>query len=235
MRVFRDRVDAPTLTRSRTEELLAIAADGTPAIRVWRPPDVIAFGRRDARAPGFDRAKQIAEDQGFDPIERDVGGRAVAYPGETLAFAHAIPLRDGSGSIADRYERAATTLADALQEIGADVATGEPSASFCPGEHSIRVTGGGKLAGLAQRVRADAALVAGCLVVTRADARAIATVTEPVYDALSAPFDPTTVGSVAAAAGPSDPKRVARAVEDAFVHGPWGTGCRRIERFGGDA
>ncbi|GAB3695924.1 lipoate--protein ligase family protein [Halorubrum pallidum] len=235
MRVFRDRADESPLTRSRTECLLASAADGTPAIRVWRPPGVMAFGRRDARDPGFDRAVRIAEDRGFEPLERDVGGRAVAYPGDALAFEHAVPLTDASASIADRYDRATATVADALRGLGADVVAGEPPASFCPGDHSLRVAAGGKVAGLAQRVRADAALVAGCLVVTRADARAIATITDPVYEALAVPFDPTTVGSVAAAGGPSDPERVARAVEDAFVDGPWGNGRRRIDRVGDDA
>ncbi|MFD1569583.1 lipoate--protein ligase family protein [Halorubrum laminariae] len=233
MRVFRGLVGRSQVPRSRSADLLASAADGTPALRVWRPPGVLAFARRDARDPAFDRANRIAEDRGFEPIERDVGGRAVAYPGETLAFAHAVPLRGDSESIADRYERATSTLVDALRGLGADVVAGEPSASFCPGDHSLRVTGGGKVAGLAQRVRSDAALVAGCVVVTPTDAGAIAAVTEPVYDALSVRFDPASVGSVAAAGGPSDPDRVARTVEDAFVDGPWGSGRRRTERLGG--
>ncbi|WP_049983045.1 lipoate--protein ligase family protein [Halorubrum sp. BV1] len=232
MDVFRSRADRPVSDRSRTDGLLASAAGGTPALSVWRPPGVMAFGRRDVRDDGFDRAAQIAESRGFQPIERDVGGRAVAYPGETLAFAHAVPIAGASASITDRYERATETLIGALRELGADVVTGEPEASFCPGEHSIRAADGGKLAGLAQRVRADAALVSGCVVVTSTDADAIAAVTEPVYDALSVRFDPASIGSVAAAGGPATPDVVARAVEDAFADGPWGSGrCRtgRVE------
>ena len=234
MDVFRSRTDRPTAARSRTDDLLASAAGGTPALSVWRPSGVMAFGRRDARDDGFDRAARIAESRGYDPIERDVGGRAVAYPGETLAFAHAIPIDDASASITDRYERATETLVGALRGLGADVLTGEPEASFCPGEHSIRVAGDGKLSGLAQRVRADAALVSGCVVVTPTDAGAIAAVTEPVYDALSVRFDPASVGSVAAAGGPANPDAVARAVEDAFVDGPWGNGRRRTGRVADD-
>jgi lipoate-protein ligase A len=241
MRVLRGVAGDIDSDRERTAALLAAASDGTTGLRVWTPPRQVAFGRRDARAEGFDRAEKIAADRGFRPVERDVGGRAVAYAGETLAFAHAIPLnggdaaRDGSsGSIAGRYDRAVETVVDALRELGADVVAGEPPASFCPGDHSVRVAGGGKVAGIAQRVRADAALVAGCVVVAPGDASEIAAVSDAVYDALGVPFDPETVGSVATGGGPDDPERVARALEDAFVDGPWGDGSRRVERVGAD-
>ncbi|EMA66777.1 biotin/lipoate A/B protein ligase [Halorubrum aidingense JCM 13560] len=234
MRVLRGRLDDPEADREQTASLLAAAADGEPGLRVWSPPRQVAFGRRDAREDEFERAVRRAAERGFRAIERDVGGRAVAYTGRTLAFAHAIPTARGNGdadggeSIADRYERATETVLDALSGLDADVAAGEPSASFCPGDHSIRVAGGGKLSGIAQRVRSDAALVAGCLVVGTAESRAVADVTAPVYDALGVDFDPESVGSVAAAGGPDDVDAVASAVEDAFVDGPWGDGKRRV-------
>ena len=237
MRVLRGTASDPDADRERTAALLAAAGSGTPGLRVWTPARQVAFGRRDARAEGFDRAKRIAAERGFRPIERDVGGRAVAYAGETIAFAHAIPLggdaagRGSRGSIAARYDRAVETVVNALRGLDADVVPGEPAASFCPGDHSVRVADGGKVSGIAQRVRADAALVAGCVVVAPEDAGEIAAVSEVVYDALGVPFDPETVGSVAAAGGPGGPERVARALEDAFVGGPWGDGSRRIERI----
>ena len=240
MRVLRGTAGDPDADRERTAALLAAAGDGTAGLRVWTPARQVAFGRRDARAEGFDRAERVAADRGFRPVERDVGGRAVAYAGETLAFAHAVPLDgdaavdDARGSIAGRYDRAVEAVVDALRGLGAEVVAGEPPASFCPGDHSVRVAGGGKVAGIAQRVRADAALVAGCVVVTPGDASEIAAVTDGVYDALDVPFDRETVGSVAAAGGPDDPKRVARALEDAFVDGPWGDGSRRVERIGAE-
>jgi lipoate-protein ligase A len=236
MRVLRGRLNDPEADRERTASLLAAAADGVPGLRVWSPPRQVAFGRRDAREDGFDRATRCAAERGFRAIERDVGGRAVAYTGRTLAFAHAIPAgrgSDGAGggeSIADRYDRATETVLAALRGLGADVAVGEPGASFCPGDHSVRVAGGGKLSGLAQRVRSDAALVAGCIVVGTAESRAVADVTAPVYDALGVDFDPESVGSVAAAGGPDDVETVASAVEDAFVDGPWCDGERRVRR-----
>ncbi|MFO8115580.1 MAG: lipoate--protein ligase family protein [Halorubrum sp.] len=238
MRVLRGTLDDPVADRERTGTLLATASEGTPGLRVWTPARQVAFGRRDARADGFDRAARIAADRGFRPIERDVGGRAVAYAGETLAFAHAIPLdgggATGDGAITERYDRTVETVVDALRGLGADVVAGEPPAAFCAGDHSVRVAGGGKVSGIAQRVRADAALVAGCVVVSPADARAVAAVSDAVYDALDVSFDPETVGSVAAAGGPAEPDSVARALEDAFVDGPWGDGSRRVERVGAE-
>ena len=47
------------------------------------------------------------------------------------------------------------------------------------------------------------------------DADAIAAVLDPVYEALDVPFDPGSVGSVAAAGG--DPGRLREAIEDALV------------------
>lgn len=236
MRVLRGRDASPRVDRDHTARLLADAADRVPGVRVWAPPEQVAFGRRDAREPGYDRARRTAERAGFDPIRRDVGGRAVAYTGDSLAFALAVPIDGDRGRIDERYAAVARAVRSALEERGAGVSSGEPTRSFCPGEHSLRVAGddrsaGGKLAGIAQRVRADAALVAGCIVVSRRDAEGMATVLEPVYDALDVPFDPGSVGSVEAAGGPSDPRRVARAVERALVERAPG-GSRRVERVG---
>ncbi|TKX74101.1 lipoate--protein ligase family protein [Halorubrum sp. GN11_10-6_MGM] len=233
MRVYRGEFETPAADREPTADLLASAADGVPAVRVTAPPRQVAFGRRDVREPGFERAKRAARDAGFPTVERDVGGRAVAYTGSTLSFGVAVPTGEGRGSIDSRYETATETLRDALRDLGVDVVRGEPPDAFCPGDYSLRVASGGKIAGLAQRVRADAALVAGVLVASAADPEPIARVTDRVYGALDVPFDPDSVGSVADAGGPDDPDAVARAVEAAFVEGPWGDGERRIVRVDG--
>jgi lipoate-protein ligase A len=155
----------------------------------------------------------VARDHGFPPVEREAGGRAVAYTGTTVAFVRAEPIADFREGLADRYDRAVADLRRALGALGVDAREGEPAHSFCPGSHSLRAEG--KLVGVAQRVRQDAAVVGG-VVVVRDHAR-IAAVLAPVYDALSVPFDPTTVDSVASAGGPDDPDAVRDAVEDALV------------------
>jgi lipoate-protein ligase A len=175
---------------------------------------VVAFGRRDARSEGYEAARAAAETRGFPTVERSVGGRAVAYTGSTVAFAHAVPV-EGRGGIDERYDAATETLLGALRDLGVDARPGEPPDAFCPGAHSIQCDG--KLVGIAQRVRQDAALVSGIVVV--ADEAEIADVLKPVYDALGVAFDPDSVGSVAGAGGPAESERVARAIESAFVGG----------------
>jgi lipoate-protein ligase A len=214
MRVLRGRAATVSADRDRTRAMLARTGEtGDPAIRVWTPHRQVAFGRRDAVADGYDRAVAAARERGFVPVEREVGGRAVAYTGSTVAFAHAVPLVDARDGIGDRYQATTERVGEALATLGVDARPGEPPATFCPGDHSLQA--GGKVVGVAQRIRADAALVAGCVVV--ADREAFTDVLEAVYDALGQPFDPASVGSVAAAGGPADPGVVARAVERALV------------------
>ena len=221
MRVYRGRADTIDADRAVSERLVdRVAADGEPAVRVWRPHGQVAFGRRDARSEGYDDARAVAEQRGFSAVEREVGGRAVAYTGSTVAFARVRPVEDPRSGLTERYDAATAALLDALDSLGVDAREGEPVDSFCPGTHSVQADSGGqarKLAGLAQRVRADAAVVAGVLLVR--DHAATAAVLDPVYTALDVPFDPGTVGSVARAGGESDPDAVVAAVEGTLVGG----------------
>lgn len=224
MRVVRGR-SADVNADRRVGAVLSesVERSGEPALRVWTPHRQVAFGRRDAASDGYDRARRAARERDYAVVEREVGGRAVAYTGSVVAFSYLVPNRDGEG-IGDRYDAATDRLKHALSSLGATVRDGEPDGAFCPGDHSLR--GEGKIAGIAQRVRREVAVVGGCLVVKSADEAAIADVLDPIYDALGAPFDPDSVGSVEAAGGPGDPEAVVDAVESAFVEG------RPIERVG---
>lgn len=214
MRVLSGRAATISADRERTRAMLDRAGEtGEPAVRVWTPHRQVAFGRREASEAGYDRAVTAARDHGFEPVERSVGGRAVAYTGSTVAFAHAVPVANPRTGLGDRYDAAVGRLRRALATLGVDAVPGEPPDSFCPGSHSLQC--GGKLVGVAQRVRTDAALVAGCVVVD--DCETFAEVLTAVYDALDQPFDPDSVGSVAAAGGPSDPDRVVAAVRREFT------------------
>lgn len=223
MRVVRGRAGSIEADRRVTRELLEAAGEGRdPAVRVWAPHRQLAFGRRDANEPGYEEARRIAESRGFSPVERSVGGRAVAYAGTTLAFAWARPIEDARTGLNERYDEAADRVGKALADLGVEAERGEPPESFCPGAHSL--SSDGKLVGIAQRVTSRAALVSGVVIV--ADHEGIAEVLSPVYDALSIPFDPDSVGSVARAGGPDDPERVARAIEGRLV----GNAPREVER-----
>ncbi|WP_254765989.1 lipoyl protein ligase domain-containing protein [Salinilacihabitans rarus] len=234
MRVFRGRGATIEADRATSARLLDVAAGGERAVRVWAPHRQVAFGRRDARREGYDRAREAAAERGFTPVERDVGGRAVAYDGETtLAFARAEPVADFRRGTDERYERLSADVEAALRALGVAPERGEPDDSFCPGAHSLSAGGaaGGKVVGIAQRVRSDAAVASGVLLV---DAREeLAAVLDTVYAALDVPFDPDTVGSVAAAGGPADPARVREAVEAALV-GDREAVVERVGTFAGE-
>ncbi|THE66441.1 lipoate--protein ligase family protein [Salinadaptatus halalkaliphilus] len=225
MRVVRGREPSIAADRAVSDQLLGIAADGESAVRVWTPHRQVAFGRRDARLEGYDRAREIARDGGFTPVERDVGGRAVAYDGETtLAFARADPVADIRRGTDERYERLTAAVERALLDCGLEIERGEPADSFCPGTHSLSVaesaagTAPGsrqKVVGIAQRVRQDAALTAGIVLVDGRDA--LADILEGIYGSLGVAFDPASVGTVGAAGGPADPAVVRRVLEAAIV------------------
>jgi len=212
MRVFRGRAGDPDADRATTRDLLdSVAETGEPAVRVWAPGRQVAFGRRDVNSDGYDAAKRAAREHDFPPVERSVGGRAVAYTGTTLAFARITPVEGLRKGLEERYDAMVADVVDALAAVGVDAAEGEPPASFCPGDHSVSADG--KLAGIAQRVTKDAALTSGVLVVDGRDE--IADALAAVYAALDVPFDPASVGSVAAAGGDAD--RIRDELEAALV------------------
>lgn len=217
MRVVRGRADDIEADRRVTRSLVGdVGETGVPAVRAWTPHQQVAFGRRDTREAGYDRAREAAREHGFPPYERDVGGRAVAYTGSTVAFVRITPDTELRTGIDDRYDAAIRSVRKALTAVGVNASEGEPARSFCPGAHSLSV-GGRKIAGIAQRIARGATQVAGIIIVR--DHAEIAAVLDDVYDALDVPFDPDTVGSLARGGGSTDPITVARAIEDALVGG----------------
>lgn len=214
MRVLRGRGEDPTVDAQITADLLNRTAEtGEAGLRVWRPHRQVTFGQRDARAPGYERAREAAAEKGFPPIERNVGGRAAAYSGTTVAFGHARPVADIRRGIDRRYDETAMAVQRALWRLGVPAQRGEPPDAFCPGNHSLQWRG--KLAGFAQRVQVGAAIVGGIVIVR--DHEAIAEVLEPVYNALGIPFDPATVSSVQRAGGTDDPEAVRDGIEETLV------------------
>lgn len=226
MRVLRGRGEDVVADRAASERMVdAVAESREPAVRVWRPHRQVAFGRRDVRSDGYEAAANAARGQGFEPVERSVGGRAVAYTGRTVAFARAEPIDDVRRGLQGRYAAATAEVRRALADLGVEATPGEPPGAFCPGQHSLSNTG--KVAGLAQRVRTDAAVVGGVVVV--ADHAEIAAVLEPVYDALDVAFDPDAVGSVARAGGRGDPEAVVSALVEHLAAGPDEPTVERVE------
>jgi len=210
VRLVRGTLADPAADRTATDRLVAWTREYRErGLRVWTPPKQVAFGPRDARTDGYERARSVAASCGYPPLDRETGGRAVAFTGETVAFVETVPVAEQRRAIADRYDRTLLRVAGALATLGIDCERGEPTASFCPGTHSLQAAGG-KIVGVAQRVRRSVAVVAG--VVLAHDRDAVAAVLDPVYDALDLDFDPASVGSVARAGGDGDPPSVVDAV-----------------------
>ncbi len=213
--MVRGRGENPTVDGEVTARLLdEVGERREPAVRVWAPHRIVAFGRRDANEAGYEAAASAARERGFEPVTRSVGGRAVAYDGETtLAFARITPVEDVRGGLDARYEALTTDVQRALRRLGVPAERGEPTDSFCPGQHSLQRDG--KLVGIAQRVRADAAITSGvCIVRNHAE---LADVLAAVYGALDAPFEPDSLGSIERAGGTSDPETVRATIEAELV------------------
>jgi octanoyl-[GcvH]:protein N-octanoyltransferase len=194
--VLRGAAASVEADRAATAELAARTREtGEPGLRVWYPPAHVAFGRRDRTADGYDRARRAAADRGYPSIERETGGRAVAFTGGVLALARTEPADPATPAVGARYERVLSALETGLEALEVPVERGEPPASFCPGTRSLQSDG--KVAGLAQRITDGIARVGGVIVVRDPDS--VARVLAPVYDALGVPFGPDTVGDLAAA------------------------------------
>jgi lipoate-protein ligase A len=224
VRIVRGRANTIEQDRERITRLLETVRERRQsAVRVWAPHRQVAFGRRDTRMEGYERARRLCREFGFQPRVRSVGGRAVAYTGSTLAFASLEPVADARSGLDDRYETVISAIASALADLGVETTRGEPPGSFCPGAHSLSADG--KVVGIAQRVRKDVAMTAGIAITSEREE--ITTVLGAVYDALDVPFEPESVGSIERSAQrPLTPDRIRTVIEDALL----GERSREIHR-----
>jgi lipoate-protein ligase A len=171
---------------------------------------MVAFGKQDAVASGYAEAVAAARAQGFEPVLRLAGGRAAVFHEGTIGIAHAVPDASPREHIRERFESASGLVARALRALGVDARVGEVRGEYCPGTYSVSAAGQRKLAGVGQRLIANAAHVGTVIVVS--DARRVREVLEPVYAALGLRWDPATTGEVAAEAGGAGWERVRAAL-----------------------
>ncbi|MFB6282360.1 MAG: lipoate--protein ligase family protein [Halobacteria archaeon] len=172
--------------------LLRKAEDtGSPIYVVDSPDPTVSFGRRDGEKDGFGEARRVAEKRGYNVKVRRTGGGAVIHDGNTLGFAAAFPVRRSKTGIQERYEAVIESLARELRLLDPGVEEREPEGSFCPGQHSLS-NETGKVVGISQKVRKDAAVVAGIINLELCDHVPI--LYFEVYDALGCSLDPDTVG-----------------------------------------
>jgi lipoate-protein ligase A len=198
---------------ARSHELLREVAERRtgPTARIYRPRPTVAFGRLDARAEGFAAASEAARAHGFEPVVRVTGGHAAAYTGAAVVYDEITPTERLGVEVGARFERMASVVAAALSSLGVDARIGELPGEYCPGEWSVNAGGRVKLAGIAQRVVARAALVSAVIVV--GDGGRVRAVLTDVYARLGLDWDPSTAGAVDDVAPGVD----ARAVSDALI------------------
>lgn len=177
--------------------LLTQVASGARAesLRLYVPDDVVAFSVLDRTRPGFGDAVALARESGFDAVLRLAGGRAALFTRQSLAFAWCIPAEDARSGIAERFERLAALVRDALADLGVDARIGAVPGEYCPGDHSVNARGEHKLMGVGQRIVKGAAHVGGVIVV--GDGAGVGKLLAPIYAAMDMPMDPAAAGSVA--------------------------------------
>lgn len=185
------------------------------SLRLYRPDAVVAFGRRDANAPGYTMAVRAARERGFAAIERLAGGRAAVFHETTLAFAWAIPDASAREHVDQRFDELADIMVAAFRALGIDARVGEVPGEYCPGAHSVNTAGARKLMGVGQRVIRGATHVGG-VVIIGGSAR-IREVLVPVYSALGLDWRPQSVGCLEEEIGPLDAEQVERAILSEFA------------------
>jgi octanoyl-[GcvH]:protein N-octanoyltransferase len=155
---------------------------------------MVAFGKQDAVAGGYADAVAAARAQGFEPVLRLAGGRAAVFHEGTIGLAHAVPDRQPRAGIRRRFEQTADVVVRALRVLGVDARVGPVAGEYCPGTYSVSARGERKLAGIGQRLIANAAHVGVVVVVS--DAARVRGVLEPVYEALGLDWVPATTGDI---------------------------------------
>ena len=189
----------PAQDMARTGELLRAVAAGIeePLVRVFVPGPTVAFGRLDARLPGYAAAHEAARAHGFVPLLRHAGGRAAAYDDGSVVIERIDRSSSVAGGIEQRFAAMAAAVQAQLADAGVDVEIGELPGEFCPGRFSLHA-GGIKLAGVAQRSVAGASLTTAAIAVTGGDR--LRAVLIDVYAALGLDWAPATAGSADAVA-----------------------------------
>ncbi len=188
--------DSDGLDTGVSDALLRRVGDGSApeTFRISTPGNVVAFGKQDRIAPGFDRATELARRHGFASVIRLPGGRAAVFHDEVISFSWTIPNADPIRDIRKRFALVAELVITTLAGLGIDASIGEIPGEYCPGEFSVSHDGSIKLAGIGQRLTKRAAHVGGVLVVGGSER--IREVLVPVYGALGIDWDPSTVGAL---------------------------------------
>jgi len=118
---------------------------------LWRAPQALLVCRGDTHLPGFSRAADRLDAEGWPVLLRRSGGSACPIAGGTLQIAIAQAAAPGF-TIEHGYGELAGLIRDALRFCGLAAEIGAVPEAFCPGRYDIAI-GGRKVAGLSQHWR----------------------------------------------------------------------------------
>ena len=179
---------------ARMIEQVSASPELGPQLQVYTPPKTVAFSRRETFLHGFDRAVIAAKQQGYEPVIRTSGGRAVAYDEQSLVFDLVVPepqVRFNSEFI---FREFGQMLVSTMRSIGVDARLGDVPGEYCPGRYSINARGTKKLIGTSQRAARGARLISGVLLLSNTET--VAKVLTDVNAALNFDWNPSTVYSL---------------------------------------
>lgn len=184
-----------------SRELLGLVADAEPRrslLRVYRPVPTVAFSRRESLMQGFAAASDSARAQGFTPVIRPTGGRAVSYNSSCLILDLVIPEGVRRLDSEGLFKSIAGQFAVTLRKLGVDAHVGEVPGEYCPGKFSVNARHSVKLIGASQRGIRGARLLSASIPV-ESDPQLVEVLTD-VNRALGFSWQPSTFGCVASEA-----------------------------------
>jgi len=191
-----------------------------PILRVYSPRPTVAFSRRESLMSSYPLAQDAAQSQGFAPVIRLAGGRAVAYDESCLVIDMITPSDPGiSNELV--FDVVSESVRRVLVDLGVDARVGAVDGEYCAGPHSVNARGAVKLVGIAQRVTRGARLVTASIALGPAER--LRSVIDDVYAAMSLEWDPLTFGTVADEAVPASSETLTAGIITglAVTHTKW--------------
>jgi octanoyl-[GcvH]:protein N-octanoyltransferase len=197
-----DDTGLPVDQRSRPQDhaawvkqtLASLQPGDNGVLRFRRPRPTAAFSPQDTTHSDYERVKDQARANGFEPIERGTGGRLTMFDEHALAITLIAPHTEPQLQTMKRFEVFAGVIAGAIKALDIDARIGELPNEYCPGKYSINAAGRLKLVGIAQRMNRRCFQMGAIIAVERSD-KACAAITD-AYAVMGLPFDPATYGAI---------------------------------------
>jgi len=154
-----------------TEMTARVAAGTGPAtVRLWTTRQAVVVTERERRLPGFLRAADRLQEEGWPVVVRTTGGSA--FPtGPYVLNLSMVFRRTQTDSIDSVYRLLCAPIRDALAEFALQTERGRGRGAFCEGDSDLLIKGA-KIVGTAQGWKAGGAILAHAGILVAGDLRA---------------------------------------------------------------